>query len=396
MAVVLTLLVGAAPAAPTAAADADPLFTPAADQTERAADPHAIRRRFVTVDPGVLLSAAREGGDASVTLNLFDDTVLTGTRADLETRGPGDFTWVGRVGAGGTAVVTVQDGAVVGRIADPGNGTFTITPAAEGVHVIAEVDPATYPAEHDVPSGPGGSGRADTAPVAYADPVLVTVLVLYTPAAAADLGGAAAADALAASLVAEANLAFADSGVVHRLLLAWARDIDYAESGTSQVNLDRLTDPDDGYLDEVPTWRDQAIADLVVLVVAPMSDFCGSGWMMYEADPSFAEQAFAVVSWDCARDNLSFAHEVGHLFGAYHEPGQSGRGVYPFSRAYVDCANGFRTVMAYGNECAVRPARVARFSSLGHPYLGFPAGSEYQDNARTLNRTGPVVAAFRG
>lgn len=393
MAVLLALLAGVAPAAPTAAAGPGSLFTAAPAPAGRAADPHAIRERFVTVDP-VLLSAREAGG--SVAFNLFDDTVLTATRIDLQSGGPGDFTWVGRVGAGGTAVVTVRDGAVVGRIADLDRGTFTVGPASGGVHVIAQVDPASYPREDDVAAAPAPAGEA-VEPAA--DPVprslVVTVLVVYTAAAAADLGGTAGVEALAANAVAETNLAYQDSGVVHRLELAGVRASNYQEAPQSRVNLDRLTDTDDGYLDEVHGWRDQAAADLVVLIVEPMSDYCGSAWIMPEADPAFARQAFAVTSWDCVQHNLSFAHETGHLFGAFHEPAQPGRGIYNFSFAYVDCANGFRTVMAYGDECAVRPPRVAQFSSRDRLYQGFPAGGDLQDNARTLNRTAPTVALFR-
>ena len=395
MAVLLALLAGVAPAAPTAAAGSGSLFTAAPAPAGRAADPHAIRERFVTVNPGVLLSA-REGG-GSVAFNLFDDTALTATRIDLQFRGSGDFTWVGRVGAGGTAVVTVRDGAVVGLIADLDRGTFSIGPAPGGVHVIAEVDPASYLREEDVAAAPATAGRA-VEPAADAVPgaPVVTVLVVYTANAAADLGGAAGVEALAANAVAQTNLAYQDSGVVHRLELAGVRRaVDYQEASESQVNLDRLTNTDDGYLDAVHGWRDQAAADLVVLIVEPMSDYCGSAWIMLEADPAYASQAFAVASWDCVQSNLSFAHETGHLFGADHEPSQAGQGIFPFAYAWVDCVNGFRTVMAYGDECAVRPQRVAQFSSRDHLYQGFPAGDDLHDNARTLNRTAPTVALFR-
>ena len=395
MAVLLALLAGVAPAAPTAAAGYGSLFTAAPAPAGRAADPHAIRERFVTVNPGILLSA-REGG-GSVAFNLFDDTVLTATRIDLQLRGSGDFTWVGRVGAGGTAVVTVRDGAVVGSIVDLDRGTFSIGPAPGGVHVIAQVDPASYPREDDVMAAPAAPGRA-IEPDADAVPGIpvVTVLVVYTANAAADLGGAAAVEALAANEVAKTNLAYQDSGVIHRLELAGVRRaVDYQEASQSQVNLERLTRAGDGYLDAVHGWRDQAAADLVVLIVEPMSDYCGSAWIMPEADPAFAANAFAVMSWDCARDNLSFPHETGHLFGANHEPSQAGPAIFPFAYAWVDCVNGFRTVMAYGDECGVRPQRVAQFSSRDHLYQGFPAGDDLHDNARTLNGTAPTVALFR-
>ena len=395
VAALFALVAVVTPLAPAADAGDGPLFRPAVAPAGRDADPHASRQRFVTLDPAVLLSAAREGGGGSVAFNLFDDTVLTGTRADLEFRGPGDFTWTGRVGAGGTAVVTVRQGAVVGRIADPEQGTFTITPASGGVHAITEVDPATYPAEDDVAGGSGGlgvAGRAveDAAPGA----AVVSVLVVYTANAATEMGGAAAVEALAFNVVAETNQAYQASGVTHHLELAGALETPYQESGESNENLYRLTDEGDGYVDEAHRWRDQAAADLVVLIVTPMANACGSAWIMLEADPAFGRQAFGVVSYDCALANLSFTHETGHLFGANHEPGEAGQAIYRHAYAYVDCVNGFRTVMAYGTECPW-PTRVALFSSPDHPYAGFPAGDALHDNARTLNRTAPVVALFR-
>ncbi len=395
--VLFAVLAVMVPATPAADAGDGPLFSPAAAPVGRAADVHARRERFVTVEPGVLLAAAPDGSAAgAVAFNLFDDTILTGLRVDLQVRGPGDFTWVGRVGTSGTAVVTVRDGAMVGRIADPEQGTFAIKPAEGGVHAVAEVDPASYPVEVDIAAGLGQAGEGGgTARDAATGATIVTVLVVYTASTAAGMGGTAAIEALAANVVAETNLAYQDSGVIHRLELVGTRGVSYQESDQSNTNLHRLTGGDDDYLDEVHRWRDEAAADLVVLIVSPMSDFCGSAWIMVEADPSFADQAFAVVSWDCARDNLSFAHETGHLFGANHEPQEAGQAIYRYAHAYVDCVNGFRTIMAYGSECPVRPPRVAQFSSPDHPHAGFPAGDDLHDNARTLNETAPVVALFR-
>lgn len=397
VAICLAALAGAAPAAPAAAGDGA-FFDPAAAPGGRAADPHAVRQRFVTVNPDLLLSGRVNGGP--VELNLFDDTVLSATPADLQRRGPGDFTWVGRVGQGGLAVITASDGRVVGRISDPARGTFTIVPAGGRVHALAEVDPASYPVEVDRPAGPGSWARAagpdrPGARVVAAGDVVVSVLVAYTAGAAGDMGGPAAVESLVRNAMAETNQAYLDSGVIHRLELAGTREIAYQESDHSITNLDRLTRPDDGYLDAVHQWRDETGADLVILVTTPMSNACGSAWIMLEADPAFSQLAFAVVSYDCALANLSFTHEAGHLFGAQHEPAEAGPAIFRHAYAYVDCVHGFRTVMAYGTECAQYPVRVARFSSPLYPYAGFPAGDELRDNARTLNRTAAVVAAFR-
>lgn len=393
--VILLLVAMLVPVAPPAAAGGGPLFAPAAAPSARSADPHGVRERFVTVDTDLLL-AGRAGRTrpATVVLNLFDDVSVGAVGLSLDVRGPERFTWAGRVGESGTAVLTVEDGLVVGRVSDPRWGSYTVTPVGEGVHRVVEVDPGSYPVEDDALTGPVAPAPG-AGPVPRAEgPVTISVLVVYTRATAGDLGGKAAAVALAENMVAETNRAFEASGVVPRLELAAARQVDYREADESRPNLDRLTNPRDGYLDEVQTWRNELGADLVFLVVAPMSDNCGSAWIMLEADQGFANLAFGVVSYDCAVGNLSFAHEVGHLLGANHEEVQ-GQVIFPFAYAWVDCEHGFRTIMAYGLGCATQPPRIAQFSSPDHPYSGWPAGDARHDNARVLNRTGPVAALFR-
>lgn len=130
--------------------------------------------------------------------------------------------------------------------------------------------------------------------------------------------------------------------------------------------------------------------------------------------------AFAFVNLRIAKDPEraleETLHEVGHLFGANHEPASveeakllkhgfdfrawATDAPHEENRAYVNPKAGFKTVMAYGSVCKTPPCTrdPLLFSNpdvvvktRGEP---FPAGTEEQNNAATMQQVIPIVAKY--
>ena len=240
--------------------------------------------------------------------------------------------------------------------------------------------------------------------------VTIDVAVVYTPAARVAAGGAAAIAAVIDLMVAEANQAYAASGVNHRLALVDLSEVAYTETGTSGLDLDRLADPADGHMDEVHALRDRVGADLVHLIVdRDKADVAGI---------SRLAGVFGLTVHSAG--GRTFAHELGHNIGLwhdrYHVHGEE-RGIshpaygYVNQQAFVAGAarsRHWRTIMAYGTQCAdayINCSRLLRFSNPRQRYDGDPLGVPHgtgetgvtgpADAAAVLNATGPAVALWR-
>ena len=242
--------------------------------------------------------------------------------------------------------------------------------------------------------------------------VTIDVAVVYTPAARVAAGGAAAIAAVIDLMVAEANQAYAASGVNHRLALVEMSEVAYAETGTSFLDLVRLADPADGHMDEVHALRDRVGADLVHLIVdQDKADTRGIAYL---------PGAFSLSVH--SGGGVVFAHELGHNMGLWHDRyqyqvhHQEGRAAHP-AYGYVNPraleagsarSSDWVTTMAYGTQCAEAGffcASLLRFSNPRQSYNGDPLGVPYgtgetgvsgpADAVAVLNATGPAVAAWR-
>ena len=215
---------------------------------------------------------------------------------------------------------------------------------------------------------------------------LIDVAVFYTPAARRDAGGTREIEAVIDLMVATANQAYANSGVKQRIALVAAREIEYAEINQN-VDLRRLADPADGYLDEVHTIRDEVGADLVhFLPLVGGNDYtaCGKAW---------PAGAFGLTGSNC--DELAFAHELGHNMGLRHDryslcgPGNACID-WPFRHGYgyvnppglepgASDSERWFTIMAYHTRCSragVRCQEVPRFSNPEQTWNDDPLGVE--------------------
>ena len=241
--------------------------------------------------------------------------------------------------------------------------------------------------------------------------VTIDVAVFYTPAARVAAGGAAAIAAVIDLMVAETNQIHAASGVHHRVRLVERSEVAYNETGGGFIDLRRLRDPSDGHMDEVHAVRDRVGADLVHLIVGE-SDSAGRARIL---------DAFGLTHHRAG--GLTFAHELGHNQGLWHDRYEARHDVrYRWERdipmhGYVNqpglvagAAQSRRwyTVMAYRDQCrdaGISCRQLHRFSNPRQSYngdpLGVPDGTEVTsttgpaDAVTVLNVTGPVVARWR-
>ena len=265
---------------------------------------------------------------------------------------------------------------------------------------------------------------------------VIDVAVFYTTAAKDSEGGKTQIETKIDEMVAATNTAYADSGVNQTIKLVAVEEVAYTEASQQFLDLRRLKDLLDGYMDEVHTIRDRAWADVVMLLRSGQA-VSGLAVQMNELSTDFAPLAFgaAVVQ------SGVFMHELGHIMGLHHDRYVDCRhasgtpecppAVTPYAYGYVNQASfdpkgsttldpdapetaHWRTIMAYPNQCLdaevpgdCRPA-LLRFSNPNQIYPdpgGDPMGKAGTqtttdvdgpaDAARTLNETRTTVADFR-
>jgi hypothetical protein len=310
--------------------------------------------------------------------------------------------------------LVVTGGRIIGDIQTE-SGQYRIVPMQGGTHAVVEMKPGAYPNEGDIPlpRRPGAERRGDRSilddprcdvpPAKSLGPV--RIMVLYTPAAKNE---SADIDAEIALAMTQLNDALSKTGgqFTAKAELAHAQQVDYVEAEGMSTDLDRLSGLEEGYLAEVPSLREQYQADLVHLLIGfKANNPCGIGWMppLDIIGPETRDWAFSVSDRDCAVNNFSFVHELGHNFGLNHDRYVAGE-VSPtdYNFGYVALPKAVRTVMAYNNECAdngVVCQRYPLFSTAALTIKGAPMGKPFGEpngayNVETLCRTVPIVASY--
>jgi hypothetical protein len=358
--------------------------------------------------------------DQRLLLRLFDDAAVELVKVErVEVPGtedlvPGVSVWQSAVALHdeasldgeqeapeGFAVIVAVDETLLIDLTTPDGKAYTIdTLSASGNALqIGELDLAQANERGDIgvsgTSHPpieemGDSAIVDdlvVAPVSRYGNVLQDVLVVYTADARSALGNPDAVTAHAAARVSEANTAYNRSDIDITLRLIDVIEIGFDEVAGSDGNNDLANFPSDP---EVVQNRDYGGADLVVLL--------GRGWTYCGRGGPYPGTDEAIVDVVGCSAHYTFAHEVGHIQGAGHDPGH-GNGYYSYSHGhFVDDASiperNFRTMMSYDSYCLDGPC--PRFLNFSNPDIDLwsePTGTSTRDNARTLDNTASSVAA---
>ena len=381
----------------------DSLTAQAKDQV---IDPTVSRARSVTVNWSAVndtdATSQKQAAEGSgLTLNLFDDAIFRAVLDRREVRSK-SVIWLGHIEGIDKSQVTlvIEDNVMAGNIRLPG-AYFQVRYAGSGLHSVRQIDESQFPPEgQPIPMEAAHSQKAqDSGITATDDGSRFDVMVVYTPAARAAAGGTTAMQALVNLAVAETNTAYSRSGIIPRLRLVHQEEVSYTESGDFSTDLNRLTNPSDGFMDNVHALRNTYGADLVSLIIEGTS-LCGLGWLMTTESNSFQSLAFSVVARICATGNFSLGHEMGHNMGLQHDRADTpANGVFPFSHGYVDTPHGFRDIMGVAASCG-GCMRIQNFSNPNVLFNGFPTGvaqpsPQSADAATSLNATAFTVANWR-
>lgn len=234
----------------------------------------------------------------------------------------------------------------------------------------------------------------------------INVMVVYTQKAEAWIKtqrDPSMEHAIAAAMQ-KANTASKNSHLGITFNLVYSYKTDYEEVDSS-ADLDHLTNPSDGQMDEVHALRRAYDADLVMFV--PMVDFTGGlGWLLSSENGSpahgFALSRVQQLSW-----TTTMVHEMAHNMGCGHhndQKEQAGPGLFPYSGGWRGVINEENkcTIMTYGDKSywdnGVSYTEIPYFSN---PDILYPESNVYigstatANNAQTLRQTKHVVAAYK-
>jgi hypothetical protein len=405
-----------------------------------------LRAGLMRLDPRQVLGDGE--GARELVLELFADVEVRAARIRFERHAAPAVHWHGRAADDFASVVllTISEERLVGTVYYRGL-RYVIAWLPSGEYAVAEIDPRAMPANDPVKPAGGAvpldlrNGRVFT-PFAkgldtqvdlmvlwpdeenevldcelYADLVLGGNLDcnLYLPSHPQADFGAAIESVVIPHAIAEANFVFASSGLGTPLNLASVLPmVDYDGSGDLELDLDRLTVPNDGIMDQVHPLRDWKKADVVMLMTRKPDDgekTCGVATLPSYGDINdgvpWESQAFGVVSAECfVAGNFTFAHELGHVLGAHHdwyayqdlEIGGTETPIRVHAHGYTQMPLGLMTVMAYDDECMDKGGILCEFVpwfSDGGAF-GQPQGSARPaDNASMIWEMLWVVANYR-
>lgn len=373
--------------------------------------PEAARERSVTLNPKIVQSNKIAAGD-TLQLNLFPDANYS-AKVDRVSKDINNTTTIrGRINGNPLSYVLINfngNQSLINIEVPEQKHHFIIQKTPAGGNDLLDLGDTVSNALQDKPNlsppkekaGPSQNNNLANDP---SDPITVDVMLAYTTAARvwADDSGSGINNIIAAAM-GRAQLTNDNSNTNLTFRLVHSFETNYVESGDSGTDLMRLTNPADGYMDNINTLRTQYGADLVSLL-ADVQDTGGIAWLMENpaGDPDYA---FSLVRVEQTGWTYTLVHEMGHNMGAGHSAIQNfqpGPGIFSYSSGWRWIGNNggkYCSVMTY--EAGYYYADGQTHTAVGYwsnpsvTYQGVATGDAVNgDNARTIRETKAPVASY--
>ncbi len=274
-------------------------------------------------------------------------------------RGPKNFSWFGNNTDGNGSIIINVLGDDIQGIIRKGNNIYRILTTRKGSTAIVHIDQSKYPPESCFTTGalqPGPqktstneSTQKETNHIqqALANGCKITGLVMFTPAAEIAMKGSG--DVMYTNIknaiqeaVDDTNEAFVNSDITNYppIELILVQKLNFVEDPDTTIGANLRAFRNTA---EVNTLKDLYNADFCTLITDTVfGRSCGSGFVQANNN-----SAYNLVPYDCMIEQLSFAHEFGHLFGADHDVGSRPINISGDGHGYIHYPGRWRTIMSY-------------------------------------------------
>ncbi len=301
-----------------------------------------------------------------------------------------DVTLQAAVSSNGNPILggTVQfyDGSILlgnGTLDGSGDATFTLSEVSAGTHSFSAVFMGSVAVL---------TSRSVTISDILVTPTIIDLLVVYTANASEQVGSI---ESVIEQSVAETNLAMVNSQIPVVIRLVHEQEVSYTESGNYSTDIGRLSNPTDGYLDDVAALRSQYHADLVSLFVGGMDsihDDIGLGNELNNSSGNY-QAAYTVVDAAYSVDDYVLAHELGHNLGARHDT-QNDDNSSGFQNGH-----GYRFIgqdgVQYHDIMSYDPGQlIPYYSNPSVTFEGVPEGTAQANSAGVIRENAGTVANY--
>jgi hypothetical protein len=250
-------------------------------------------------------------------------------------------------------------------------------------------------------------GSAEVAPGGTDDGSVIKVIVAYTADFVSEAGGAGNVAAYMDAMEQETNLSFSLSGVNTSVDIVHSYQTAYGESTNFRKDADYFMNGL-GAGQQLRSLRNSNMADIMVVMTGNMGyDSCGysAGFNVqgHEENPN-GHNALAIVREGCGTGYYGFAHQLGFIFGADLNNGNSNMvgGGEDYAHGYCDKEEledqegKYRTIMSYNCPGISGGKRLPLWSNPNKTFNGNAMGvAGVSNNVKVLNDRALEVSNFR-